>query len=196
MELIRWIRDQFGITILLIEHNMKVVMGICETVHVLDYGSTIANGPPAEIQSEPEGDRGVPGGRVSAIERRADPRGSRPRRLLRRDPGAEGRSRSALKAGEIVTLIGANGAGKIDDAARDLGPRAAGVRRRPVSTASRSRGVADAPARAPGPDPRARGPRDLRQPDRPREPGARRLRAPRSARSARTSSRCSRSSRA
>jgi len=54
MDLIRWIRDQFGMAILLVEHNMKVVMGICETVHVLDYGSTIAVGPPAEIQSNPK----------------------------------------------------------------------------------------------------------------------------------------------
>ena len=54
MDLIRWIRDHFGMAILLVEHNMKVVMGICETVHVLDYGSTIAIGPPAEIQSNPK----------------------------------------------------------------------------------------------------------------------------------------------
>jgi len=54
MDLIRWIRDQYGMAILLVEHNMKVVMGICETVHVLDYGSTIATGPPAEIQSNPK----------------------------------------------------------------------------------------------------------------------------------------------
>jgi branched-chain amino acid transport system ATP-binding protein len=53
MDLIRWIRDHFGMAILLVEHNMKVVMGICETVHVLDYGSTIAIGKPAEIQSDP-----------------------------------------------------------------------------------------------------------------------------------------------
>ena len=54
MDLIRWVRDQFGMTILLVEHNMKVVMGICETVHVLDYGETIAIGPPAEIQRDPK----------------------------------------------------------------------------------------------------------------------------------------------
>jgi branched-chain amino acid transport system ATP-binding protein len=54
MDLIRWIRDQFGMAVLLVEHNMKVVMGICETVHVLDYGSTIAMGPPAQIQRDPK----------------------------------------------------------------------------------------------------------------------------------------------
>jgi branched-chain amino acid transport system ATP-binding protein len=54
MDLIRWVRDRFGMAILLVEHNMKVVMGICETVHALDYGSTVAVGRPAEIQSNPK----------------------------------------------------------------------------------------------------------------------------------------------
>ncbi len=54
MEMIRWVRDSFGMGILLVEHNMKVVMGVCETVHVLDYGATIAVGPPAEIQRNPK----------------------------------------------------------------------------------------------------------------------------------------------
>jgi branched-chain amino acid transport system ATP-binding protein len=54
MDLIRWVRDHFGMGILLVEHNMKVVMGVCETVHVLDYGATIAVGPPAEIQRNPK----------------------------------------------------------------------------------------------------------------------------------------------
>src|SRR6188474_1512952 len=54
MDLIRWIRDEFKLTILLVEHNMKVVMGICETVQVIDYGEVIAIGTPAEIQRDPK----------------------------------------------------------------------------------------------------------------------------------------------
>jgi branched-chain amino acid transport system ATP-binding protein len=53
MDLITKIRDR-GITILLIEHDMKVVMGICEQVAVLDYGEKIADGPPKEIQNDPK----------------------------------------------------------------------------------------------------------------------------------------------
>jgi branched-chain amino acid transport system ATP-binding protein len=54
MHLIRRLRDAFDLTILLVEHNMKVVMGICETVQVVDYGEAIALGTPAEIQSNPK----------------------------------------------------------------------------------------------------------------------------------------------
>ena len=50
---IRQLRDELGITILLIEHDMRVVMGISETVTVLDYGEKIAEGPPSEIQRNP-----------------------------------------------------------------------------------------------------------------------------------------------
>jgi len=54
MDFIRHLRDELGITILLIEHQMRVVMGISESVTVLDYGEKIAEGAPAEIQKNPK----------------------------------------------------------------------------------------------------------------------------------------------
>jgi branched-chain amino acid transport system ATP-binding protein len=53
MDTIRHIRDQYHMTILLIEHDMKLVMGICERIAVLDYGVKIAEGVPVEIQKNP-----------------------------------------------------------------------------------------------------------------------------------------------
>jgi branched-chain amino acid transport system ATP-binding protein len=50
---IRRLRDEFGVTILLIEHQMRVVMGVCERITVLDYGEVIAEGEPAEVQRNP-----------------------------------------------------------------------------------------------------------------------------------------------
>lgn len=54
MTFIRDIRDRFALTILLIEHDMKVVMGVCEHIWVLDYGICIAEGEPAAIRSNPK----------------------------------------------------------------------------------------------------------------------------------------------
>jgi branched-chain amino acid transport system ATP-binding protein len=51
MDLIHFIRERFHLTILLIEHQMRVVMGICETINVMDFGQIIAHGTPQEIQS-------------------------------------------------------------------------------------------------------------------------------------------------
>ena len=53
MEMIRWIRDELKLTILLIEHDMSLVMGVCERIYVLDYGSIIAEGTPLEIRNNP-----------------------------------------------------------------------------------------------------------------------------------------------
>lgn len=54
MDLIRQIREEFDLTILLVEHNMKVVMGVCERIQVVDYGKSIALGLPAEIKNDPK----------------------------------------------------------------------------------------------------------------------------------------------
>ena len=52
MDFILKIRDQFKLTIVLIEHHMQVVMGVCKRMYVLDYGVTIAHGTPEEIQND------------------------------------------------------------------------------------------------------------------------------------------------
>lgn len=53
MKLIQFIKDKYKIAVLLVEHDMKVVMGICERIVVLDYGEKIAEGAPAEVRKNP-----------------------------------------------------------------------------------------------------------------------------------------------
>lgn len=54
METIRRVRSRFDLTILLVEHDMRFVMGICERIVVLDHGAKIGEGPPATIRSDPK----------------------------------------------------------------------------------------------------------------------------------------------
>ena len=53
MRLVDDMRTRFGCGVILIEHNMRVIMGVCERLHVLDSGRTIAEGTPAEVQKNP-----------------------------------------------------------------------------------------------------------------------------------------------
>ncbi len=50
---VRWLRDTFDLTVVLVEHNMQVVMGVCEEIHVLDHGETIAQGSAEIIRNHP-----------------------------------------------------------------------------------------------------------------------------------------------
>ncbi|HTA90954.1 MAG TPA: ABC transporter ATP-binding protein [Polyangiaceae bacterium] len=53
-EQIRFLRDQLGLTVVLVEHNMAVVMSVCDTIHVVDHGETIAEGTAAEVKVHPK----------------------------------------------------------------------------------------------------------------------------------------------
>jgi branched-chain amino acid transport system ATP-binding protein len=54
MDLIRFVQDKFKLSVLLVEHDMTVVMGICQRIAVLDYGEKIAEGKPEEVRSNPK----------------------------------------------------------------------------------------------------------------------------------------------
>lgn len=54
IELIKKVRDKFNLTIVLVEHNMRVVMGVCDRIQVVDYGKSIALGLPQDVKNDPK----------------------------------------------------------------------------------------------------------------------------------------------
>ena len=125
-----------GTSVLLVDHDMSLVLGVCDRVHVLDFGRLLASGTPAEVRADPARGRGLPRapkGVEAHVTALLELRGAD--RRLRRRAGVHDVD-LVVGAGEVVALLGANGAGKtttllaVSGLAAVTGGSGAGPRRR------------------------------------------------------------------
>ena len=116
-ETIKRVRDEFGLTVLLVEHHMALVMGISDHVVAMDFGRKIAEGTPTRGAERPRRHRGLPGDAGMSARPRGRT-GSTPATAPSRCSTA---STSPSAPGEVVVVLGANGAGKTTHDAGDLG---------------------------------------------------------------------------
>ncbi len=130
---IRELRDDFGCGVLLIEHDMRVVMGLCERIHVLDYGRTISDRNAGRGPRGSARDRGIP--RAAQRERRCS-RVEDLERELRADRRPFGGISFEVAEGELVSVVGPNGAGKSTTLAALAGLRPIAGRGRSLRGAS------------------------------------------------------------